>query len=67
MMFMEHDDLIKRINNETNTPPVMEAYDEQGNEWRDTDRQSGHVRYEIKVPLSRLGDIVSKLFGGKKS
>ena len=64
---MNLDDMIRRFNNETNTPPGMEAYDESGNEWRDTDRQAGHVRYEFKLPLSSIRDTFSKLFGGKKS
>ena len=64
---MEHSDLMKRLNNETNIPPGMEDHIEFGNEWKDMDRQMGHKRYEFKVKVSSIRSAFSKLFGGKKS
>jgi len=64
---MNHTDLIKRIQNSAKAagmpPDIAERIgDNQGNEWRDTDRQAGFVRYEFKVPISKLRNAFSKLF-----
>ena len=70
-MAVDHNDLIKRIQNSAIAagmpPDIAEGMSEPGNEWRGMDRQAGHVRYEATVSVSKIRGVISKLFGGKKT
>ena len=65
---VNHDDLIKRIQNSAIAagmpPDIAEGMNDPG---RHFENQQRHKRWEFKLSLSKLGNTFSKLFGGKKS
>jgi len=65
---MNHDDMIKRIQNSAIAagmpPDIAEGMNEP---WRHFENQQRHKRWEFKVKVSSIRDTFSKLFGGKKS
>ena len=65
---VNHDDLIKRIQNSAIAagmpPDIAEGMSEPG---RHFEKQQIHKRWEFKVKVSSIRDTFSKLFGGKKS
>ena len=63
---MKHSDYMKRLNDETNTPPsLMEDFGDPGQRFKDADKRAGFVRYEFKAKISSIRNAFSKLFGGK--
>ena len=64
---MDHEGLLKRINEATDTPPsLMEDFGDPGRAWKDEDKRRGHWRCEFTVAVPKLISHVKNLFGNRR-
>ena len=67
-MKIDHHDLMRRINAETDKAlNIIEEIDAQENLWKQQDKRKGHKRYEVTIGVPKLLRAFSSIFKRRKT